>query len=89
MNLPGLTWPSRPGGPPNRGASGAVLRHLRALARVDAILEGRGPAGECPEFEFELIGSGQLYPAIRATAARCGLTKVTFVDTRLNGRRAG
>lgn len=54
------------------------------LHGVEAILEAAALLRECPEFEFELVGSGQLYPAIRATAARCGLTKVTFVDAWLN-----
>ena len=54
------------------------------LHGVDVILEAAVLLAECPEIHFELVGNGQLYPAIRASAARCGLPNITFVDRWLD-----
>ncbi len=54
------------------------------LHGVDVILEAAALLADCTEVRFELIGNGQLYPAMRATAARLRLTNVDFVEQWLN-----
>jgi glycosyltransferase involved in cell wall biosynthesis len=54
------------------------------LHGVDVILEAAALLTDCVDMRFELIGNGQLYPAMRATAARLSLANVSFVDQWLN-----